>query len=466
MALEAAVIAIANFVSILGIERLMRMYFTKRRTSFPVMVLLYFFCWVAMVISGPLLYANEAALVAFLVALAIASLNYEAQLAQRFTVVISLFALLLAMGSGIFVLLYHYAPINLSRYDTNIAHLMINSLTIFLLSLSLQQFKNLRKEMAFSFSPKFFVISLAIPVLSVVLLFLLVLFVDMPAFIELFAILIIFAINVLDIYLYNGLMGAHERGLEAALREREKEYYLEQCQLMQESLDQVVSVRHDMKAHLAVINGYATEAGATKAAEYIDGLLGGMNMAKMHSDTGNIAIDSIINFKLRNAERENVKPDIRLRVPPSLNVEASDVAVILGNLLDNALDAAARVEDKRIKLDVEYSREALFINVENAFDGEIKYAGKSAAAACEDEKRLPVTSKSGGDHGHGLRSVRRAVDKYDGYMGIAHEGNVFSVTVLLYVDGDEGQGKRSAENSKHVLTGRTLRNVFACHAKS
>jgi len=304
------------------------------------------------------------------------------------------------------------------------------------LSLSLRRFKNLRKETTLSFSSKFYAISVSVPALSIALLFFLVSYADMPAFIELLAIFIIFVINILDIYFYNGLAGAHMRNLEAALRERENEYYLAQCQLMQESLEQAMSIRHDIKAHLAAIRGYAAEAYVCKAMDYIDSLLGGMGAAKMYSATGNIAIDSIINYKLRNAERNSVKLDIRLCTPPSMNVETPDVAVILGNLLDNALDAAARVEEKTIRLNVEYGRETLLIHVENAFDGDVRYAGKSAAAAGMGGKCLPITRKPGGGHGHGLRNVRRAVEKYNGCMEIAHEGNVFSVTVMLYVDGN------------------------------
>ncbi|MDR2591168.1 MAG: GHKL domain-containing protein, partial [Oscillospiraceae bacterium] len=100
-----------------------------------------------------------------------------------------------------------------------------------------------------------------------------------------------------------------------------------------------------------------------------------------------------------------------------------------GNLLDNTLDAVSKVEEKFIKLDIEYSRESLFILVENTFDGAVKYAEEA-----DDKGKQIITQKIGGEHGHGLKNIRKSVEKYNGHFEIRHEGNIFSVTILLYVD--------------------------------
>jgi len=105
--------------------------------------------------------------------------------------------------------------------------------------------------------------------------------------------------------------------------------------------------------------------------------------------------------------------------------------VVLGNLLDNALEAATGDRERRIRLDVEQARGTLLLYVENAFDGKVRYAGGHG------KPRLPLTRKPSGDHGHGLRNVQRVTEKYDGHMDITHDGGTFSVTVLLY----ENRGK-------------------------
>lgn len=88
----------------------------------------------------------------------------------------------------------------------------------------------------------------------------------------------------------------------------------------------------------------------------------------------------------------------------------------------------AFVEEKIIKLDIEYSRESLFIQVENSFDGIVLYAKDG-----RKEKDCILTRK-GDEHGHGLKNIQKSVEKYNGYIDINHQANVFSVTVFLYVD--------------------------------
>ena len=207
--------------------------------------------------------------------------------------------------------------------------------------------------------------------------------------------------------------------------------------MMQESVRQVKAIRHDMKAHIATMRGYAETYGVAPIIEHCDALLGGMEETELYSDTGNIAFDSIINYKLKNARAHNIKAEVRMNVPQALNVELSDTAVILGNLLDNALDAVAKVEDRQMLLDIEYSREVLYVKAKNTFDGAVEYApaesaGKRAAAGSgAPANRLPVSRKAGREHGYGLGNVKRAVDKYRGHMTVVHEGNEFTVTLML-----------------------------------
>jgi len=218
--------------------------------------------------------------------------------------------------------------------------------------------------------------------------------------------------------------------MRAALHTQEKEYYQAECEMMQESVRQVKAIRHDMKAHIAAMRGFTETYKVAPITEHCDALLGGMEETELYSDTGNIAFDSIINYKLKNARAQNIKAEVRMNVPQALNIELADIAVILGNLLDNALDAVARVEDRQMLLDIEYSREVLYIMAKNTFDGAVEYA-ESGTESDAPANRLPVSRKAGREHGYGLGNVKRAVDKYHGHMTIAHEGNEFTVTLML-----------------------------------
>jgi hypothetical protein len=228
-------------------------------------------------------------------------------------------------------------------------------------------------------------------------------------------------------YTSNTLSAVFGERIKSELLSQEREYYLAQCRLMQESMEKMKSYRHDIKLHLAVLKDYT--AGNKAAADYLDGLLGDIGEIDIYSDTGNIAFDSIINYKLRNAKEDNIKLDINVVIPPELNIEVSDVVTILGNLLDNALDAVKKVDQKIIKLDITYSKGNLHIMIDNSFDGVIKYTEVSGA-----EEKCPITRKDGDESGFGYKNIRRSVDKYNGYIKITHDDRIFSVGILLYVD--------------------------------
>ena len=233
---------------------------------------------------------------------------------------------------------------------------------------------------------------------------------------------------ILPFYILDVIVAKHEDKLESALHAQEKEYYFTQCQLMQESVENIKSIRHDMKFHLATAREFTVNNKADEATAYLCGLLDDIEKNDIYSNTKNIAFDSIINYKLNNANKEHIKLDIRLLIPPALNIDVADIVTIVGNLLDNALDAVSKVEDKMIKLDIEYSRESLFVKIDNSFDGVVKYEKRA-----DSEDEYIITGKNSGEHGYGLKNIRKSVEKYDGHIDISHDENIFSVGVLLYV---------------------------------
>ena len=228
-------------------------------------------------------------------------------------------------------------------------------------------------------------------------------------------------------YLYNTLSRTYEDKLTAAAYAQEKEYYLAQCQIMQESVDKMKAYRHDVKLHLSTLKDFTADNHA--ATDYLNRLLGDVKESEVYSDTGNLAFDSIINFKLKDIIDGHINLQLKIFVPPTLNMDVVDVVTILGNLLDNAFDAVAKVDDKMINLSVEANKGNLFIKIENTFDGEVKYAEGKAG-----EEKVISSRKDSGNHGYGLQNIRKSVEKYDGHMDISYDERIFSVGILLYVD--------------------------------
>jgi signal transduction histidine kinase len=317
----------------------------------------------------------------------------------------------------------------------------------FMTALVLQRLGNLRKDIAPS--PAILAFTFLFPLASIALTFIFAVTSDPSPLVGGVAAAIIFGANVLVFWLQDRLSAMGQARLQAALQARENAYYLEQCRIMGEALEQTRAARHDMKAHLAAISSFAADGRTGEIADYVGNLLGGLEADRTYSGTGNAAFDGIVNYKFRDAKRLGVSADLTLLVSPNLGVDASDLAIILGNLLDNAMEAATDAREKWVSLVVEQAKGTLFIQVRNGFDGRIAYAKGRG------KNRLPATSKPDGDGGQGLKNVRRAIEKYDGYMKITHEatqgttqggtqeathqGGTFSVAILLY----ENRGKDS-----------------------
>jgi len=403
-------------VAVLAVERTMRVFFLKRRTHIAVTILSYLFFYATF-----MLHAWWVVFLYFF-ALAIVSLNYESVAMKRVAAVAGAHYVMLSITiiNNTFSRLFPAAWLAGNESLTA----LIASLLLYLVTLTIfPLFKHIKKP----------AINLNKLWLPLIIFPIAISFIEMFHEINLTVVTVI--VNVFNsvgfilifFFLYNTLSKVFEDSLKSALHSQEREYYFTQCQLMQESVDKMKSYRHDVKLHLAALKDFTADNKA--ATDYLNKLLGGVEESEIYSDTGNIAFDSIINFKLKDILNDNINLEIKIFVPPELNIEVADVVIILGNLLDNAFDAVAKVENKKISLTVEANKGNLFIKMDNTFDGIVKYAENKGGA-----EKFIATRKEGDNHGYGLKNIRKSVEKYNGHIDIAHEGNIFSVGILLYVD--------------------------------
>ena len=140
--------------------------------------------------------------------------------------------------------------------------------------------------------------------------------------------------------------------------------------------------------------------------------------------SGNAVIDSMLNYKISEAVRRGIEVEYEVEIPEKLLMEDFDLTCILGNLLDNAVEAAEKTEEKFIGLKLKYREKGvLFFKIQNTFSGDLIVA----------DDTLMTTKEDRAGHGFGLISVRKSIQKYDGIMRIRREGNIFGITVLLRV---------------------------------
>jgi len=233
--------------------------------------------------------------------------------------------------------------------------------------------------------------------------------------------LTLFVSFLLIMYLLEKFSITYEKQLESARYQQEKEYYHIQYQLIKETIETTREMKHDLNLHLNSLNEQL-KISPEQAESYLNKLLKDNEKNTFYSYTGNIAFDSIINYKLGVAAKNDISLNINMKIPSELDIEPTDVTIILGNLLDNAIQATGTAEMASIHLDINYQKGRLFITIENTFDGLVNYKGNQIVSRYDEEKR-----------GLGLKSIRKAVERYNGEMNVTHTDTSFLVTILLYV---------------------------------
>ena len=101
-------------------------------------------------------------------------------------------------------------------------------------------------------------------------------------------------------------------------------------------------IRHDIKHHIREIKALANNGKLEEIKEYTDNLSQDIEVSKISYNTGNVALDGILNYYMSKFNENHIKTDIKVTVPENLGVTAYDINIILGNLLDNVIENSVR----------------------------------------------------------------------------------------------------------------------------
>lgn len=180
---------------------------------------------------------------------------------------------------------------------------------------------------------------------------------------------------------------------------------------------------HDLHNHIEAIYQCLTQGDVDTAVKYCEDLRTPVREISQTVWTGDKATDYVISSKMALAEQMNVKTKVNIEYPYNTNICSVDLTTILGNLLDNALEAVeAAPEDLHfLNLTVRRINDMLIIKVEN---------GCKEAPILHDGE-LQTTKKDTAFHGWGIKSVLAAAQRYDGTVDTAFQNGVFQTVVTL-----------------------------------
>ncbi len=238
--------------------------------------------------------------------------------------------------------------------------------------------------------------------------------------------------------------------------------------------------RHDYRNHIQVMKVYLEEGETEKLGKYLEDLKFDLNSVDTVVKTGNTMIDAILNSKLSLAYKRDIDVNVKAVVPKDLGIPDIDLCVIIGNLLDNAMEACVKTGPESrpwMRIFIGVLKGQLYISVSNSMSGELKKVRKSeqkvpamyastktnapyaaapntsitpntaltpnaastsnSSSTVSSEKTKTAERGSGAEHGYGLIRIDDIAARHNGYVNRQHEAGspgeqgVFATEVLL-----------------------------------
>ena len=232
----------------------------------------------------------------------------------------------------------------------------------------------------------------------------------------------VLVMNFCVFYFYHISIKSFSEKYENAMLRQNLKAYASQLEVISRSTAHIKALRHDMKHHINEMQILAGKNDVEGIRRYLSSMQEYIKTPDENIESGDVEIDSLLNYMLAQARKEQISVQTEVRLS-GVSQHSFDINIILGNLLENAIEAARQVEEKKLSVIIKEEKGILKIHVENSYSGTLRQKGT----------KLLTTKKDSGLHGLGLGNVENIVRKYHGTMKIEKTDHLFSVRILLYL---------------------------------
>ncbi len=178
--------------------------------------------------------------------------------------------------------------------------------------------------------------------------------------------------------------------------------------------------KHDFHHHLQTLKGQLESGEVERAIAYIEELDNQLMNVDTLLKTGNVSLDAILSAKIAQAKAESIAVTVKANVPDTLTISDVELSIIIGNLLDNAIEACRAVNGERfIRIFISIKGNMLYFSMLNAAGEKKKKTGS-----------LFVTHKDG-VHGFGLRRAEAILEEHGGWVKYNSEDGAFTSEFLV-----------------------------------
>lgn len=196
-------------------------------------------------------------------------------------------------------------------------------------------------------------------------------------------------------------------------------------QAAEDSYEANAKLYHDMRNHFSLLQTYLAEGKVEEAQHYLQKLGTESKAYSVEKWTGVEAIDYILSQKVEKAKQNGIDVTVRAEYPKECSIDPVDLCTVLTNLFDNAIEACMKQPDgadRKIELTIRRIHQFVIIKIENS--SSVEPVMKSGS--------LVTSKKDGKHHGWGMKSVKSAVEKYNGTVEYEYKDGIFSVSVMMF----------------------------------
>ncbi|MDU0329936.1 MULTISPECIES: ATP-binding protein [Paenibacillus] len=293
-------------------------------------------------------------------------------------------------------------------------------LSCILMFVVIQLIRMVAKRRTYPLKPGYYLLFLFVPVFSIYQVNLLAATSEknLHFFIWVIGLLLL---NVLVIYMFDTMMDKFQIQQENFQLQRQMDYQDANYEKTVHSFKSIKRIIHDTNQHFLYIEECMKRGDTAAALEHIRVTLNKVEDAYHRVNTGHLVIDALVTNALNIGEANGIRIDTQLQLhSQELNIDRYDLCVVLGNMLDNALEASKKVrvaEDRYILIRIRSDEHALTIQILNHTE--------------QNVTRLQSQKPNREFHGIGLTNISRICDKYGGNMTIETGNKTFNNMVIL-----------------------------------
>lgn len=237
----------------------------------------------------------------------------------------------------------------------------------------------------------------------------------------LFSELGIIIVNTVCFYMTIALSKSNRETMSLKILEQQQEQRTQYAESIRKQYEEIRQIRHDVKQNFAVINALLEEQKPVEAKKFVEKCTNTLSKLDIVMDVGNDFVNAILNSKLNLAKEKGINI-ICSSSNDVAGVEDIDLCILLGNMLDNAIEASEKSEEKSIEASILSDDSTLFIKVVNTVDKPVLQHNPDLRTIKSD-KNL---------HGYGIKTIISVAEKYNGYVDFYEEDKQFCCSVTLH----------------------------------